>query len=98
MVGRVVQGMELLSGLKRGTGALGFYETPAQRTPINSIRLVSDVPEAQRVNLEALRTDSATFRTVIESRRFRRESFFLTPTGHINMCNVPLPVRVRPVH
>jgi len=98
MVGRVVQGMELLSGLKRGTGALGFYETPAERTPINSIRLASDVPEAQRVNLEALRTDSATFRTLIDSRRFRRESFFVNPTGHINMCNVPLPVRVRPAH
>ena len=98
MVGRVVQGMELLSGLKRGTGALGFYETAAERTPINSIRLASDVPEAQRTNLEALRTDSATFRTVIDSRRFRRESFFVTPTGHINMCNVPLPVRAIPAH
>ncbi|MBS0385366.1 MAG: peptidylprolyl isomerase [Proteobacteria bacterium] len=98
MVGRVVQGMDLLSGLKRGTGALGFYETPAERTPINSIRLASDVPEAQRVNLEALRTDSATFQAVIESRRFRRESFFVNPTGHINMCNVPLPVRVMPTH
>jgi peptidylprolyl isomerase len=98
MVGRVVQGMELLSGLKRGTGPLGFYQTAAERTPINSIRLASDVPEAQRTNLEALRTDSATFRTVIDSRRFRRESFFATPTGHINVCNVPLPVRAMPAH
>ncbi len=98
MVGRVVQGMELLSGLKRGTGPLGFYETAAERTPINAIRLASDVPQAQRTNLEALRTDSATFRTVIDSRRFRRESFFVTPTGRINMCNVPLPVRAIPAH
>lgn len=93
MVGRVVQGMELLSGLRRGTGALGFYETPAERTQIRSIRLAADVPPSERVNLEALRTDSATFRTVIENRRFRRESFFVEPTGHVNMCNVPLPVR-----
>ena len=98
MVGRVVQGMELLSGLKRGTGALGFYQTAAERTPINSIRLASDVAPAQRANLEALRTDSATFRSVIESRRFRRESFFVTPTGHINMCNVPLSVRAIAAH
>jgi peptidylprolyl isomerase len=93
MVGRVVQGMELLSSLKRGTGALGFYETPAERTAILSVRLASDVPAAQRTNLEALRTDSATFRAVIESRRNRRENFFVEPTGHINVCNVPLPVR-----
>jgi peptidylprolyl isomerase len=93
MVGRVVQGIELLSSLKRGTGALGFYETAPERTPIRSIRLASEVPAAQRTNLEALRTDSATFRDVIESRRFRREDFFVEPTGHINVCNVPLPVR-----
>ena len=96
MVGRVVQGMELLTSLPRGTGALGFYEQPSQRTPIRSIRLAADVPEAQRTNLEALRTDSATFRAVIESRRFRRESFFVDPVGHVNVCNVPLPVRPIP--
>jgi peptidylprolyl isomerase len=43
--------------------------------------------------LEALRTDSQTFRDVIESRRNRREDFFAEPTGRINVCNVPLPVR-----
>ena len=93
MVGRVVQGMDLLTSLKRGTGPLGVYETAGERTPIRSIRLAADLPEAERVNLEVLRTDSATFRAVIESRRFRRESFFVEPTGHINVCNVPLPVR-----
>ncbi len=95
LVGRVVQGMELLSVMPRGAGPLGFYETPEQRTTIRSVRLASEIPEAQRVNLEALRTDSDTFRAVIESRRTRRESWFLEPTGRINVCNVPLPVRVR---
>jgi len=94
-VGRVLQGMELLSTMPRGTGPLGFYETPGERTTITSVRLGSEVPESERVNLEALRTDSATFRAVIESRRFRRESWFLDPVGRINLCNVPLPVRVR---
>ena len=94
-VGRVLQGMELLSTMPRGTGALGFYETPAERTTIRSVRLGSELPASERVNLEALRTDSATFRDVIDSRRFRRESWFLEPVGHINLCNVPLPVRVR---
>jgi peptidylprolyl isomerase len=94
-VGRVLQGMELLSVMPRGAGALGFYETPAERTTIASVRLGSELPAGERVNLEALRTDSATFRDVIESRRFRRESWFLDPVGHINLCNVPLPVRVR---
>ena len=43
----------------------------------------------QHLNVEA------TFNDVIDSRRFRRESWFLEPVGHINLCNVPLPVRVR---
>lgn len=96
LVGRVLQGMEILSVMPRGTGALGFYESPTERTIIRSVRLASDVPENERVNLETLRTDSATFRDVIASRRTRRESWFLQPTGRINLCNVPLPVRVRP--
>ncbi|OQW59031.1 MAG: peptidylprolyl isomerase [Proteobacteria bacterium HN_bin10] len=94
-VGRVLQGMELLSTMPRGTGPLGFYETPEERTTIISVRLGSELPASERVNLEALRTDSQTFRDVIESRRFRRESWFLDPIGRINLCNVPLPVRVR---
>lgn len=94
-VGRVLQGMEILSTMPRGTGPLGFYETPQERTTITSVRLGSELPANERVNFEALRTDSATFRDVIESRRFRRESWFLDPVGHVNVCNVPLPVRVR---
>lgn len=94
-VGRVLQGIELLSVMPRGTGALGFYETPRERTTIRQVRLGSEMPANQRVNFQALRTDSETFRDVIESRRFRRESWFLDPIGHVNVCNVPLPVRVR---
>jgi len=93
MVGRIVQGMELLTSLPRGTGALGFYETAEERTIIRSLRLASEVPPVQRTNLEVLRTDSQTFRDVIASRRHRREDFFVEPTGRINVCNVPLPVR-----
>jgi peptidylprolyl isomerase len=95
LVGRVVQGMELLSVMRRGTGDLGFYKTPAERTPVQRIRVAADVPEAERVQLEVLRTDSATFTALVESRRNRREEWFLYQVGHINVCNVPLPVRVR---
>ncbi len=96
LVGRVLQGIELLSVMPRGTGPLGFYETPEERTIIRSVRLASELPESERVNLQTLRTDSATFRTLTESRRTRRDPWFLEPTGRINVCNVPLPVRVAP--
>jgi peptidylprolyl isomerase len=96
LVGRVVKGIEILSVLPRGTGALGFYEKPEHHVPIASIKVAADVPEATRTHLEILRTDTATFTALVESRRHRRESWFLHPAGNIELCNVPLPVRARP--
>jgi len=81
LLGRVVQGIELLSALLRGTGPLGFYEKPAERVPIRSIRVAADVPEAERTPVEVLRTDTDTFKQLIESRRNRREEWFRLPAG-----------------
>jgi len=93
LAGRVVQGMEILTTLPRGTGGLGFYEDPKQYVPIESIRLGSDLPESEQAHLEILRTDTKTFHDLVESRRNRHESWFADPTGHISLCNVPIPVR-----
>lgn len=93
VVGRVVQGIELLSTLPRGSGPLGFYEKPSQFVPVKSVRLAADLPEKERTNLEALRTDTPTFAAWVESRRNRRESWFVRPAGFVSLCNVPLPVR-----
>ncbi len=96
LVGRVVEGMELLSTLPRGTGNLGFYEDPAEMVPIGSIRLGTELTASERAHLETLRTDTETFRKLIAARRTRTESWFAQPTGRIGLCNVPLPVRARP--
>jgi peptidylprolyl isomerase len=92
-VGRVVYGMEQLSILPRGTGPLGFYEKAEQRTPITRVRLASEVPEADRMKFELLRTNTATFDALVESRRNRRDDWYLATAGHIDLCNVPLPIR-----
>lgn len=96
LVGRVLKGMELLTALPRGTGALGFYDKPKQRVPIRAIRLAADVPERQREKIEVLRTDTPTFAKLVEARRFRREEWFLDPAGRIELCNVPQVVRAAP--
>ena len=93
VVGRVVQGIEMLSVLPRGTGPLGFYEKPEQRTQIKAIRLASEVPASDRVPLELLRTDTGAFTQLVEARRNRRDEWYKRPAGHIDLCNVPLPVR-----
>lgn len=93
LAGRVVQGMEVLTTLPRGTGDLGFYEDPSEYVPIESMRLGSDLPKEEQAHLEILRTDTRTFHDLVESRRNRHESWFATPTGRISLCNVPIPVR-----
>lgn len=93
LLGRVVSGMELLSVMPRGKGALGRYERPEQYVPLTSMRVAADVPPAQRSNLEVLRTDTPTFSAYLEARRNRHEEWFKVPAGRVDVCNVPLPVR-----
>jgi peptidylprolyl isomerase len=96
LVGRVLQGMDLLSSLPRGTGALGMYEKPEQRVPIVRMRLAADLPASERIQLEVLKTDSSTFRVVIEQRRNRHDEWYKVPQGHVDVCNIPIPVRPAP--
>ncbi|MBS0194910.1 MAG: peptidylprolyl isomerase [Proteobacteria bacterium] len=95
-VGRVVKGMELLSVIARGTGPLGFFEKSEQRVPIASIRLAADVPVSERTPLQVLRTDTPTWDAMVESKRNRRDDWYVHPAGHIDLCNVPIPTRAPP--
>ena len=93
LVGRVIEGIEHLSSLPRGTGALGFYEDPAQRIPIQSIRVASDLPAARQPRFEYLSTESESFARYAEARANRRDPFFIVPAGGADICNIPVPVR-----
>jgi cyclophilin family peptidyl-prolyl cis-trans isomerase len=96
LVGRVLKGMELLSSLPRGSGEMGFYVASEPTVPIRSMRIAADVPAAERTPIEVLRTNSATFRAVLDQRRQRHEPWFKFSPDHIDVCNVPLPVRAIP--
>ena len=97
LLGRVVQGMELLSALPRGPGPMGFYTNAAQRVLIKAIRVAADVPESERSVLEIMRTDTPAFQALIESRRNRCEEWFQVQAGRIEIGNVPIPVRSKSV-
>ncbi len=96
LVGRVVQGMDLLSALPRGHGPLGFYRSAARRTRILSVRLASTLPAARRPHLQALRTRSTAFAALLAERRDRANAWFVYRPGKVSVCNVPLPVRAVP--
>jgi len=98
IAGRVLQGMPLLSGLPRGSGPMGFYATAGQRVAIESAHIAADVPPAQRVNVEVLRTDSTTFAALIAAQRNRRDAFYQTPAGKVGLCDIAVPVRETGTH
>ncbi len=91
LVGRVIEGIEHLSSLPRGTGALGFYETPEERTAIVSIRIGSEVSGLPAY--EYLSTESESFARYADARANRRDAFFIRPAGGADICNIPVPVR-----
>lgn len=96
IVGRIVQGVELLAALPRGPAPAGFHPDGAPRARIKSIRLAAALPAAERLPLEVLRTDTKTFTDLVESRRNRTDEWYKVPAGRIDVCNVPLPVRLAP--
>lgn len=93
IAGRVLEGMPLLAGLPRGESEMGFYAKPSQRTPIESVRLASELPAAQRPKIQVLRTDSATFAALLDAQRRRQDAFYKVASGKVGLCSVDVPVR-----
>jgi peptidylprolyl isomerase len=93
IVGRVIEGIDKLSTLPRGTEALGFYKDKSMFVLIASIRLASDMPAAARPNFEVMDTNSDTFARYLKIRANRRDDFYIRPAGGVDLCNVQVPVR-----
>jgi peptidylprolyl isomerase len=96
VVGRVLTGMETLAALPRGTADLGFYATPAQRTPIVRVSIASDLPAAQQPRFQVLDVASASFAAWVHVKANRQDTFFLRPAGALDVCNALPPVRPAP--
>ena len=93
VVGRVIEGIDKLSSLPRGTEALGFYKDKAQYVPIASIRLASQTPTTERPSFEYMDTSSASFADYLRLRANRKDDFYIRPAGGVDLCNVNVPVR-----
>jgi peptidylprolyl isomerase len=93
VVGRVVDGIDKLSSLPRGTEALGFYKDPSMFVPIAAVRLASAMPAGERPAYEYMDTGSATFAAYLKLRANRNDDFYIRPAGGVDLCNVQVPVR-----
>ena len=94
IVGRVISGIEAMSSLPRGTEALGFYKERSSDVPIASARLAADMPVGKRPAYEMMDTGSATFAAYVRKRANRRDDFYIRPAGGVELCNVPVPIRL----
>lgn len=91
LVGRVIEGIEHMSSLPRGSAALGFYEKEEERVPILSVRLGNESKDVPA--FEYLSTESASFAAYADARANRRDAFFNLPAGGADICNIPVPIR-----
>lgn len=90
--GRVLQGMEVLQKLRRGSEAMGMLKDPEPNTIVR-MRVAADLPEKERQPIEILKTDSASFAELIEARRQRPEDWFVARPGYVDVCSVGVPTR-----
>ena len=93
-VARVLQGMELLSSLPRGGQNMGFYDKPEQNVRIAKIERLADMPEATRPDVLVFRTDTPQWAEMIESRRNRKDAWYVHKAGAIDLCNITVPVKI----
>jgi peptidylprolyl isomerase len=96
LVGRVVEGIGLLTARPRGTEALGFYKEASQYVGIERIRLAADIPAGERPAFEVLRPESEAFNRFVTGRANRGGDFFQRPAGGVDLCNALVPVRRKP--
>jgi cyclophilin family peptidyl-prolyl cis-trans isomerase len=96
LFGRVLLGMEHLTTLPRGTEALGFYKTAEERVRITSVRVLADLPLETRPNPQVMRTEGPLWAEYMRARANRKDSWFIRPANHVELCNVLIPTRLRP--
>jgi peptidylprolyl isomerase len=97
LLGRVVDGMDQLTSLPRGSETMGFYGALQKKPKIIAMKLGSASPVEQQVALQALRTDHPIYAEVLESRRNRRDSWTKYKAGKLEICNAPQPIRKSPI-
>ncbi len=93
VVGRVIKGMDVLSSMPRGPGAMGFYDKPENYIPITRARMLADIPAAEQPAIEVMRTDTATWRSLVEASRHAIGGWAVHSSLHSNICNRSLPTR-----
>ncbi len=83
--GNTVYGKDVLTKIKVGTKGETMDFVPDQMT---KVRMGSDMPSSERLNIQVLKTDSAAFKSHLNS--------FKSPDGQYpDICDIDVPVRAQ---
>ena len=96
IVGRVIEGIENLSSLPRGTEKMGFYAKGQVAKPIQSVQLASAMPADTRPSFQYLDNMTVGFAHYVLVRMNRDDDFYRVPAGGADICNIPVPIRPTP--
>ena len=96
IVGRVIEGIENLSSLPRGTEKMGFYAKGQVAKPIQSVQLDSSMPADALPSLQYLDNITVRFSHYLLVRMNRDDDFYRVPAGGADICNIPVPIRPTP--
>lgn len=92
--GKVVAGMQHIQALIRSQGLNGEKDLKGQNK-ILSIKVGSDLKQEDILPLQSMRTNSQSFKALIESRKNRDGEWFLYQHNYIDVCSVVVPVRLK---
>ena len=97
VLGRVIWGMDLVQAIPRGRpNNGGTIEDRDRWTPIASMRVAADLPRLRRTEVQVMDTTSGTFAQLLEARANRPSDFFYRRPDHVDLCQMPVPVREAP--
>lgn len=93
VVGRVIEGMAIMSALPRSSAPMGVYAQASERTGIASARLASQLPEDERPRFQYRATDNERYAALI---RLREQPAAPTVATGAEVCDLPVGVRRKP--
>ena len=94
--GRVVWGMDVVQRIKRGpTLKNGIIEEDLKRSWIKRMRLASTLESEDLLDIWVADTNNVGFKKSLQERRNRKQKFFHhKPPKVLDICQVPVPVRL----
>ena len=94
--GRVVYGMDVVQQIKRGPAlGNGIIQDETTSTRIGKMRLATDIPKEERLEVYVMDTSNKGFKKLLNGRLNRRQKFFHNkPPKVLDVCQVPVAGRI----